>query len=137
LIAAGGRAGNYRLFFKEIEKRLTMTVFDLGGGDAASLLFNKNLRLEQRAYVVGAFIDHPDLDRLDAFIAGRGIEVQAVPAGMKIRIALIAFIGDLYLPGHLYLRSAVVASRNKMEFCFNSSSGPPMSGRRLRFSFPV
>jgi hypothetical protein len=126
---------SFGLFFEEIEESLTITVH-LGSG-AASLLFHKNLGFEQRTKIVGAFIDHTNFNRFNAFISRGGIKVQAIPAGMKIRAAMTAFVRDLYLINYLYLRSAVVASRHQMKFGLNSSSRSLFSRRRFRFSFPV
>ena len=91
---------NYRLFFEEVQECLAIAVFGLGTG-AASLLFNENLRFKQRAEVVLAFINHPNLNRLDALVECRWIKIQAIPAGMKVCITMFAFIGDLYPVYHL------------------------------------
>jgi len=113
-----------------------MAVLGLGSG-ATPLLFNENLRCEQRTHVVLAFIDHPNLDRLDAFVERRWVEIQAVPAGMKIRVAAVALFGNLDLIHQLYFRCAVIAPGNHMELGFDSSTRPFLARRRLRLFLPV
>ena len=127
---------NYRLFFEEVQECLAIAVFGLGTG-AASLLFNENLRFKKRAQIVFAFINHPNLNRLNALVERRRVKIQAISAGMKIRITAAAFIRDLDLIHYLYLRGAVIASRNQVKLGFDSPTGSFLSGRRLRLFLPV
>jgi len=126
----------FLLFFEEIVKSLMIFIYDFGGS-STTLLFNQNLCLEQWAYIVGTFIGHTDLYNFNTFVQRRRIKVQAVPAGMKIRIAMIAFIGGLYLIVHLYFRSTVVASGNQMESSLDSSPRSLLSRRWLGLFFPA
>ena len=127
---------NCRLFFEKIQESLAIAVLGLGTG-AASLFFDENFRFKQRAHIIVAFVDHPGLNRLDALIERRRIEIQTVSAGMKIRIAMTAFIRDLYLVHHLYFSSTVIASRNHVKLGFDSSAGSFLTRGRLRPFFPV
>ena len=127
---------DYRLFFEQIQESLAIAVLDLGNG-AASLLFNENFRFKKRAQIVFAFINHPNLNRLNALVERRRVKIQAISAGMKIRIAAAALISDLDLIHHLYLRGAVITPRNQVEPCFDSPAGPFLSGRGLRLFLPV
>ena len=125
---------DYRLFFEQIQESLAIAVFGLGTG-AASLLFNEYLRFEKRTHI--AFINHPILNRLHALVERRRVKVQAISAGMKIRIAAAAFISNLDLIHHLYLRGAVIASRNQVKPGLDSPAGSFLSGRRLRLFLPI
>jgi hypothetical protein len=84
---------------------------------AASLFLYKDLGLEKRAHVVHILVGNAHFDGFDAFIPRRGIEVHAVAAGMQVRSAVLARIGDLNLIHHLDFRRTVVAARHQDEFC--------------------
>jgi hypothetical protein len=127
---------DFRLFFEQIQESLAIAVLGFGTG-AASLLFNEYLRFKKRAQIVFAFINHPNLNRLNTLVERRWVKIQAISAGMKIRIAATAFISDLDLIHHLYLRGAVIAPRNQVKLCFDSPAGSFLSGRRFRLFLPV
>jgi hypothetical protein len=109
-----------------------MTVLRLRGCRSAPLFLNKDFRLEKGAEVIGAFAGDTHFDRLPALIARRRIEIQAIAACMQVSAAVFAAIRNLDLLGNLNFRGAVVASRNQMKSCFDTSSRPLLARRRLR-----
>jgi hypothetical protein len=125
------------LFLEEIEKCLAVTVFYPGRRRAASLFFHKDLRLEQRAKVIDAFIRDTHFHRFYALVARGRIEVQAIAACMQVRAAILALVCGTDMFHDLNLLRAIVAARNQVEFCFDPSSRSFGPRRRFRLSFPV
>src|SRR5438552_4171584 len=91
---------------------------------AASLFLYQDLGLEKRAHVVHILIGNTHFDGFDAFIPCGGIEIHAVAAGVQVRSAVLAFIGDLNLIHHLDFCRTVVAARHQDEFCLSASATP-------------
>ena len=123
-----------QLFLEEIVKGLTVTV-SLGRCRTAPLLFDEDLGLEKCANVVGALVRHAYLDRFHALITRRGIEVQAVATGVKIRSAILALVGNLDLIDDLNLSCAVVTSRDQVKARLDTASYT--FGPRWRFGLPL
>ena len=104
---------------------------------AASLFLYQDLGLEKRAHVVRILIGNTHFDGFDAFIPCGGIEIHAVAAGVQVRSAVLAFIGDLNLIHHLDFCRTVVAARHQDEFCLYASARTLGPRRWLWFSFAV
>ena len=128
----------HSLFLEEIQEGLTVAINNLGRGrGSTSLLFNKNFGLKKGTHIVRTFVGHAHFNRLDAFIPSRRVKINAVAARMQIRIAILAFVGNLNLIHHLNFSSAVITARNQMELGFNSSCGSLRTRRRFRLFLPI
>jgi hypothetical protein len=136
---SGSAVGNpkCRLFLEEIEEGLAVTIYHFRRSGSTSLLFNKNLGLEQGTHVIQALICDANLYGFGAFVASRRIEVQAIATGMQIGSAIPAFLGNTDLIHNLNFRCTIIAARNQVELGFDSPTRPSRTRRWFWPSFPV
>jgi hypothetical protein len=125
-----------RLLLKEVEEGLAVGIHNLWSG-AASLFLYQDFGLKKRTNVIRAFVRYADFHRLDALIAGCRIKVQAITAGMQVRVAVLALIRNADLIHHLNFCSAIITASNQMEFRFDSAAGALLAWRWFWLPFPV
>ncbi len=123
--------------FEEIQKCLPMAVFGFGRCRAASLFLDQDFGLKKGADIVGALVGHTHFHGLSTFIACRRIKIQAVSAGMQVRAAVPAALGDLDLIRNLNFRRAIVAARDQVKSGLNAPSRSLGSRRRFGLSIAI